>query len=268
MDNLEKIDFEKNYKLVENAFSSQLDEKELPVAINSVKLLLREWELKSRDEKKDYSQYLKKDFFLKCLELIKLGLDLSPVAKQLYWVPYGGTNPKLEAMISPVGYINLLAKSNLYATLNVVYEGEDFKCDLALLEISHLSSLTATNKIIGAYCIIRDSARKIIAVEVIKQYDIDAIKSASKPPKPRYQGENVPKISIFWTKWEGEMWKKSVLKKAMKKIALNHPNFYRLLDYDNEAEFNFKNERLKVNEVNNGKVSQNAFKQLTGGEND
>ena len=247
--------FANTYKLVEKAFTSQLDDKELPVVINSIKLLLREWELKGKEDRKDYSQYLKKDFLLKCLELYKLGLELSPVAKQIYWVPYGGTSPKLEAMISPAGYINLLAKSNLYATLNVVYEGEDFYCDLANLEVRHLTNLTATNKIVGGYCIVRDVFRKIIAIEVVKPHDIEAVRTASKSPR-------------FWKSWEGEMWRKTTLKKCMKRISVNNPLFYKLLEYDNSAEFDFKNERLKVSEINNGKVSQEAFKQLTGGENE
>jgi len=247
--------FAKSYKLVENAFVSQLDDKELPVVINSIKLLLREWEFKGKDDRKDYSVYFKKDFLLKCLELHKLGLDLSPVAKQIYLVPYGGRTNEMVVYISPVGYINLLAKSNLYATLNVVYEGEDFKCDLASLEISHLSSLKATNKIIGGYCIIRDAFKRIIAIEVVKQSDIDAVRTSSKSP-------------IFWKAWEGEMWKKTALKRSMKKISINNPQFYKLLEYDNSAEFDFKNERLKINEINNGKVSKEAFKQLTGGENE
>jgi recombinational DNA repair protein RecT len=62
-----------------------------------------------------------------------------------------------------------------------------------------------------------------------------------------------------WVRFPEEMAKKACLKRAVKKISFDNPDFYKVLDIDNKEEFDFKKARI---EVNNGIASPNAIDSL------
>lgn len=185
--------------------------------------------------------------FLKALEYYKAGLNLNPYYEHIYWINMKGS----VGVVSPKGYISLLANTGLTATLNAVYDGDDLDVDLANLTIKHRPSLTQSSKsIMAVYCILKDK-NGIVAIELLRGHEIEAIRSTSKTDTTRADSP--------WFKFPEEMAKKACLKRAIKKISFDNPDFYKVLDIDNKDEFDFKKARI---EVNNGIANPNAIDSL------
>lgn len=248
MENNNKTDnFTTNFELVKNSYLAELrgenKEEQLGSLLNNLKLTLQLQQ--NKDLLKGFkSENQLKEFFLRALEFYKAGIDLNPFKAHIYWIPMGSA----VGIISPKGLIALLGKLNLIATTQVVYEGDFLEMDLANNTIKHNPSLNSSNKIIGGYCVIRQNnanwvskENSIIAMELLRLNEIEAIRQSAK-------------TQMVWLKFPEEMIKKSALKRCIKKIHIEDEMFFRALAFDNNNEFDFKKERLKLNEINNGVV--------------
>ena len=241
-----KDNFTDNFNLVKNSYLAEIrgDDKEeqLNSVLTNLKLTLQQNKSLLANFK---SENQLKEFFLRALEFYKAGIDLNPFKQHIYWVPMGSA----VGIVSPKGLIALLGRLNLIATTQVVYDGDLFEMDLANNTIKHNPSLNSSNKIIGGYCVIRQNnanwvakESSIVAMELLRLNEIETIKASAK-------------TQAVWTKFPEEMVKKSVLKRCIKKIHIEDDTFFKAINFDNNNEFDFKKERLKLNEINNGMVS-------------
>lgn len=166
----------------------------------------------------------------------KTGLSLNPHMQHIYWITFGGS---VAGVVSPKGWITLLNRIGLMATINVVYEGDNIEIDLGSNSVKHNPTGQST-QIVGAYCLIRDTQGNVLQLEYLRKHEIDAIKSKSR-------GGSV------WKDFEGEMVRKSVLKRCIKKIAIDDAKFCELVESD-KNDFDFTPKK----EINNGQVDQKA----------
>jgi len=148
-------------------------------------------------------------------QAISLGLTID--ANQYCWlIPYntkvdGVWTKKIQLQVGFKGYIYKINKSFPNTKIQACLVKEKDVVEIKKVENNDIVNHTYSDpfskeskNIIGAYCIITFADGKSI-VETINRADIDLIKSKSKT-----------KEDGVWEEWEGEMVKKSVIKRACK----------------------------------------------------
>ena len=89
--------------------------------------------------------------------------------------------------------------------IQLVYKGDKFsfqkKNGIVYYQHDMSDPFSETKELIGTYCIIKNKRGEFI--EMLNKTEIKKMKSVSK-------------MSYIWDNWEGEMWKKSVIKRACK----------------------------------------------------
>jgi len=243
MDKTQEItEFDKNFNLVKDAFSKEMqDIQEIDALQNNLKLIL------SQNKQLVTNFKNLKDFMLRCFEFYKAGIDLNPYKGHIYWVPMGGA----VGIISPKGIIATLGKLGVTANMQVVYKDDKIRIDLANNIIEHEVTLSGATEIIAGYCMLKDANNNIIAIEVLRNNEIAEIRKCAKT-------QNV------WDKFPEEMVKKSVLKRCLKKIYLDDENFYKMLDFDNKNEFDYS-KKITKNNINNAVVQIDIEEAIKGG---
>lgn len=141
-----------------------------------------------------------------------------------YLVPY---KSDCTVIISPHGLIELAYRHPLVKSVQarVVREGEEFSVSYAPdVVVSHSPNLTGeAGKMIGAYAIIELSTGGRI-VEWMTRMEIQKVRQTSQSAR---NGRGP------WVDWEDEMWRKTVLKRAMKYVPQSE-DMMRALDMDDE----------------------------------
>lgn len=141
-----------------------------------------------------------------------------------YLVPY---KEDCSVIVSPHGLIELAYRHPLVKSVQarVVREGEPFDISYAPdAVISHKPTLTGEpGQMIGAYAIIELTTGGRI-VEWMTRLEVIKIKATSQSARKGYGP---------WKDWEEEMWRKSVLKRAMKYVPQSE-DMMRALDMDDE----------------------------------
>ena len=165
-------------------------------------------------------------FLLFCMRCAETGLE--PIGAGGAWpVPYKNKNGTREVQFIPDwrGLINLAKRTDqiTHAYADVICENDKYeyaKGDNPRLD--HYPAIASRGKPIAAYCIcvLPDGSKHI---EVMGADEIDAIRKRSKA------SSNGP-----WVTDEYEMWKKTVVKRAMKPFA-GSPQMQTAIDLDNKA---------------------------------
>jgi recombination protein RecT len=141
-----------------------------------------------------------------------------------YLVPYKGD---CTVIISPHGLIELAFRHPLVKSVQarVVREGEQFSINYAPeATVSHAPNLTGeAGKMIGAYAIIELTTGGRV-VEWMTRLEIQKVRQSSQSAR---SGRGP------WVDWEDEMWRKTVLKRAMKYVPQSE-EMMRALDMDDE----------------------------------
>ena len=154
-------------------------------------------------------------------------LNLNPANKELYILPYkSGDKYVLNFEESYLGKQKKVKKFSadklIDATAFVVREEDLYEPEIDILggdSLRYKPKPFSTKKIIGAVCFLRyeDETRNRIVEMSLEE--LNQVKEASKQ---KMGG----KLSPAWSKWESEMYKKAVLKRALKDVQIEVPVEY------------------------------------------
>jgi recombination protein RecT len=180
------------------------------------------------------SDRLTQDSFLKAVSLAAsdgLLLDgreavLSPVNKNYGTYDNADWHVNVGYMAMAYGMTQLLFRAGISIRANVVYEKDKFSYTLGDEEkIVHEPSDGDRGRLTKAYAIARVNGYPEPFREVMGVTDINAIKRASKAAKKGSDKKTIlthedgsPQMSGPWATFEGEMWRKSVIRRIQKRL--------------------------------------------------
>ena len=168
----------------------------------------------SRKEKR----FLTNEEIVSLLEYASFGIDISPKAGMLYYFSRGGQ----FGFLTPRAIIEILAKTGVHVTAEVVCSNDQFKVDPANLKISHVLALPR-GETVGVYAIFRQGG-KIIAIEVMDIHELVKIKSIADRGRE----------SATWKTFFEEMAKKTIIKRGAKRLPVLPSNLKQALEVDNK----------------------------------
>ena len=136
-----------------------------------------------------------------------IGISLNPAEKQAYLVPRGGA---VCLDISYMGLIDLATKSGsiMWAKAELVHSNDRFELDGVDKQPTHIRDPFSTDRgeVVGAYCVAKLPNGDYLT-EVMSKAELDKVKARSESGKKG----NGP-----WATDEGEMQRKTVVKRASK----------------------------------------------------
>lgn len=185
-------------------------------------------------------------------------LGLNPANGELYILPYREKDGYVlnfeESYLGKKKKVKKFSSDNLLEAIAFVVREEDiyepevdlFKGDTLVFNPKPFND----GRVIGAVCYLKfkDETRNRIVEMSLKE--LEQVKEASRD---KMNG----KLSPAWKKWESEMYKKAVLKRALKDIEIEVPTEYQNAyleteDLDNaNYDFDFEDQKLKSVEFSN-----------------
>lgn len=170
------------------------------------------------------------------IEIVSRGLDLGADG-QAFLVPYGST---CQPLIGSQGKIELAYRSGLVdrITVQVIYERDDVELDLAAGQVRHTVSKSLMLEIakggsrgepLAAYALIwlKNSERPVLELMLFDDWS-KIVENAKAKGRGR--------LSDAYRLWPGEMWRRSVLNRALKRIPKSR-ELSEALRRDLEVEF-------------------------------
>lgn len=149
-----------------------------------------------------------------CYQIADLGLSLNPAADYIYIIPYGNT---ATLQLSYKGLLALVKQANpdLIIFANIVFEGDQFSQKITtanpnLVDLEHIpgSNYGDISKIIGAYVLMKEGINMPYTVAYMNLQQLQKARQQSKAPN-----------SPAWINFPDEMYKKVVLRRAMKNLS-------------------------------------------------
>ena len=141
------------------------------------------------------------------LEILRQGLDLNTC----HLVPFGR---ECTPIIGYQGKIELAYRSGRIRKINtqVIHQNDTYTIDLASGEIRHTLDLTLDDRgpALAAYCLIWLADQDDPLMELMTLRDFEKIKADANR-------RNKGKLSPAYTNWPTEMWRRSVLNRALKR---------------------------------------------------
>jgi len=166
------------------------------------------------------------------LNVAAVGLTLNPVRKQAYLVPRDG---KVCLDISYLGMIQLAADIGAikWAKAEVVYEKDEFTYVGMNKEPDHkFTPFGDRGKIVGAYCVAKTHGDEYLT-DIMPINEVYSIRDRSKA----WIAYKTKKKSCPWVTDEGEMIKKTVIRRAYKSWPLTDTRaqqFHKAIEITNE----------------------------------
>jgi recombination protein RecT len=189
-----------------------------------------------------YLQQCTPDSALKAvLNIAQVGLTLNPVKKEAYLVPRW--NSKLqqnEVCLDPsyMGLIKLATDSGIVKSINcqLIYSGDEIEIDLSQDNpITKHTPYILTGKpkgsIIGSYSVatLRDGSKH---AELMGREEIESIRERSEGYKAFKAGKTKSNV---WISDEGEMFRKTVIKRHCKYLPKSGDKLYKAIEVSNYA---------------------------------
>lgn len=189
-----------------------------------------------------YLQQCTPDSALKAiLNVAQIGLTLNPVRKEAYLVPRW--NSKLqqnEVCLDPsyIGLIKLATDSGIVKSINcqLIYSGDEIEIDLSEENPIRKHTpyiLTGKDKgeIIGVYSVatLRDGSKH---AELMGRSEIESIRERSEGYKAFKLGKTKSNV---WVSDEGEMFRKTVIKRHCKYLPKSGDKLYKAIEVSNYA---------------------------------
>lgn len=171
------------------------------------------------------------------LNIAQTGLTLNPIHNFAYLVPRYDRNRGVVCQLMPSyqGLIKLLTDSGsiVSAYAHEVYENDFFEYSLGLNpDIKHNPCLSNRGKIIAAYAvaITKEGNKQVEVISIDTIFEIREISDSWKAFK------NGKINSCVWDKWEGEMCRKTVIKRLSKYLPKtdHYEIVSRAIELDNE----------------------------------
>jgi recombination protein RecT len=148
-------------------------------------------------------------------QMASIGLTLNPTMRQGYLVPYGGKNPRVNFLPGYCGLVHLAQESGsiLWVKSEVVYDSDTFEYRGAGEKPRHEFDPFSDNrgdmlKAKGVYCVAKTKDSEYL-VEMMSKSEVYSIRNRSESFK---SGRKIGP----WFSDEGEMWKKTVIRRAEK----------------------------------------------------
>lgn len=189
-----------------------------------------------------YLQTCTPDSALKAiLNVAQIGLTLNPVKKEAYLVPRW--NSKLsqnEVCLDPsyIGLIKLATDSGIVKSINcqIIYAGDEIEIDLSeeynvKKHVPYFLTGKEKGSIIGAYSVatLRDGSKHC---EIMGREEIEAIRERSEGYKAFKAGKTKSNV---WVSDEGEMFRKTVIKRHTKYLPKSGDKLYKAIEISNHA---------------------------------
>ncbi|CCF19094.1 protein of unknown function [Pseudorhizobium banfieldiae] len=170
-------------------------------------------------------------------EIRKCAADgLVPDNKEAAMIPYKG---ELQYQPMVLGIIKRVKELGGVFRIDckLVYKNDEFVLDEAdPNSLSHKSNPFASAEergpVVGGYAVFRDEAGNVMHLETMSLEDFERVRKASKAPN-----------SPAWRDWTNEMYRKAVLRRGAKYIAVNNDKIRALLERQDEL-FDFTQPRM------------------------
>lgn len=189
-----------------------------------------------------YLQKATPDSALKAiLNVAQIGLTLNPVKKEAYLVPRWNSKLQVtEVCLDPsyIGLIKLATDSGIVKSINcqVIYQGDEVEIDMSeeytiKKHVPYFLTGKPKGNIIGAYSIatLRDGSKHC---EIMGREEIETIRDRSEGYKAYKDGKTK---SSVWTSDEGEMFRKTVIKRHTKYLPKSGDKLYKAIEVSNYA---------------------------------
>ena len=189
-----------------------------------------------------YLQKCTADSALKAiLHVAQVGLTLNPFKKEAYLVPrYNYKTGETDVCLDPsyIGLIKLATDSGIVKSINcqLIYSGDEI--DLDMSEENPVKKHTPyfligneKGSIIGAYSIatLKDGTKH---AEIMGRAEIEDIRERSEGYKAYKQGKTKSNV---WVTDEGEMFRKTVIKRHCKYLPKSGDKLYKAIEVSNYA---------------------------------
>jgi len=159
--------------------------------------------------KNDREQVIKEYGELACI-LARFNILPDPINQKAYILPFSKTTgKKLSLQIGYKAYIQFAEKSGFSLNTQIIYSNDEYNIDLASSIISHKPEITNRGEPIAVYTVAKKSGESII--EFMTKDDMKEVKAMVG-----FTGKGSP-----WGSFEGEMWKKTCLKRCIKRLDLS-----------------------------------------------
>lgn len=177
------------------------------------------------------------------MNVAQVGLTLNPVSKYAYLIPrYNGQNKQLECVLEPsyIGLAKLLTDSGSVKSIecHIIYEGDAIKVDMAsdqkiLSHVPYFLNGKEQGGILGVYsnATLADGKKH---VEMMSFVELHEIRDRSESYKAFKEGKIK---SCTWTTDEGEMCRKTIIKRHSKYLPKSDKTskFDQAVDLDNQV---------------------------------
>lgn len=145
------------------------------------------------------------------VQVAQLGLDISPVRRQCYIVPFKG---RAQLIVSATGYINLLAKTGWKVKAYIVKNEDEFKYYIDGFDtvVKFTPNLDADTDNYRFAVAIAKAPTGELFVEVMPMRVVEKHRMESRGQDEQPSG--------VWFKWRKEMYLKTVIKKLAKSLPI------------------------------------------------
>ena len=185
------------------------------LGLNSNKLTqfisLAKIELATLFKKFDKSEHsaVVKEYIELASVLARFNILPDPINQKAYILPFSKDKTKrLSLQIGYKAYIEFAVKSGYGLNTQIIYENDIYDINLGANTINHKPSLINRGEPIAVYTIASKGGD--INIELMTRDDINEVKANA------FTGKGSP-----WASYEGEMWKKTCLKRCIKRLELS-----------------------------------------------
>ena len=156
------------------------------------------------------------------VNIAQVGLTLNPIAKEAYLIPrYNGKIKKFEAHLEPsyIGLIKLITDAGSITSIqtNLVYDNDEFQIIHGLTtDFRHVPILKGERgSIVGVYSVASvKSGEKVF--EYMNREEVEKIRDYSDSWRAYTDPEKEKVTTCIWKDSEGEMYRKTVVKRIQK----------------------------------------------------
>lgn len=189
----------------------------------------------SKEQKISGEQTLRKLEEYMRLLVVMARLDLMPdiTNNKAYILPKKGG---LALQIGYKAYIEFANRSGWTFNVQVIYEKDEIDIDLATTAVRHKPSFVERkdSSIIGGYCIATNGSERVL--EFMSKEEIDFVK-------------NEASTDMIWKKWYGEMAKKTIIKRIIKRINISGTKLELVDAVDNSLGYDNSKSPVLVDQV-------------------
>lgn len=193
----------------------------LPAGVGPERMLLTAFNSLNKNPK--LLKCTKDSILLSIIRAFELGLEPDTPEQLSHLIPFG---EECKLMVGYRGMLKLAGeqKGVAFIDANLVYDNDVFEIDLGvdqkLIHKPHLGADRGKMRLV--YSVVRYIDGRIPKIDYMLKDEVEKVRAASRG-----------KDSDAWVKWETEMWKKTMLKRACRTLTGNE-RLSKAIEVDNE----------------------------------